>query len=51
MSLDIYIEASLQLAINLDILTDYISNMTSEDFRNICIGIASLKKAWNKKSA
>ncbi|MDP2560882.1 hypothetical protein [Psychrobium sp. 1_MG-2023] len=51
MSLDILVDLTLQITINFDILTDYISNMSSEDFRNICIGIASLKKAWSKKSA
>jgi len=50
-SLDIYIELALQTQLNLSILTDYISGMTSEDFYNICKGIAVLKVAFTKKSA
>lgn len=45
------IEASLQLSFGLDAVTQIISGMSSEDFRNICQGIAYLIMAFKKKSA
>lgn len=44
----VYYEISLQLIFNFDIYAQVINNMTSEDFRNICIGIGYLYRSIKK---
>ncbi len=51
MGTQLYIEVSLQLSFNINAVTQIISGMSSEDFRNICLGVASLIQACKKKSA
>ncbi|HHF2973677.1 hypothetical protein ACXHQ0_27400 [Vibrio antiquarius] len=51
MGAHLLIEVSLQLSLTLDAAAQIISGMSSEDFRNICQGIASLILACKKKSA
>lgn len=51
MGTHLLIEVSLQLSLGVDAATQIISGMSSEDFRNICQGVASLILAWKKKSA
>ncbi|MFS1947084.1 hypothetical protein BCU64_007235 [Vibrio lentus] len=51
MGAHLLIEVSLQLSFDVDAATQIISGMSTEDFRNICNGIASLILAWKKKSA
>jgi len=45
------VEASLQLAFNLDSVIDIIGSMTTTDFLKICGGIERLAKAWNHITA
>ncbi|MBE3932134.1 hypothetical protein ACEWBC_17725 [Vibrio parahaemolyticus] len=41
-------EISIQLIFNFDMFAQVISSMSSEDFRNICVGISSLITAFKK---
>lgn len=51
MSIDLLVNVSLQFAFNLDSIAQIISGMTSEDFKNICIGIGAIIGASKRKSA
>lgn len=50
MSIDLIVNVSLQFALNLDSIAQIISGMTSEDFKNICIGIAAIRGSSKVRS-
>ena len=43
-------EVSLQLTFNFDMIAQFLAGFTSEDFKNVCFGIASLVAASERKS-